>query len=151
MEEYTIAAELYYALKNTHNLLFETAEKTLHSKTITSNEYILEKYQYLNPNSPNYYKGFRYHKTKTGIERWYDENGNCSKEIGYYSNGNKNYECYYDQTLDYHNEEGYAYQYWEENGEISFQDYWLNGEELTEDEWKEEVSKIKESQLNKTI
>ena len=96
---------------------------------------------YLNPESPLYYKGYRYEKSKYGFELWYDENGIKRKEIGYHNNGNKYYEGYYNENGEYHNEDGYAYQYWNINGEIKYQEYYLNGIYLTEQEWKEKTGK----------
>lgn len=93
---------------------------------------------YLNPESDKYYKGFRYEKIKPiGNEIWFDENNTIRKKIIYYDNGNKKYESYYNEKGEYHNEEGYAYQEWEENGEIAYQEYLLNDIDLTEQEWKE--------------
>lgn len=44
-------------------------------------EYIkkLFNFGYYNPNSPNYYKGFRYEKLEDGEEIWFDENNVCRK------------------------------------------------------------------------
>ena len=94
---------------------------------------------YYNPNSPKYYKGFRYSKNKSGTDYWNDENGTIRKVISYY-NGNKLSECYYNEEGEHHNEDGYAYKSWHTNGDIFSQLYYLNGKELTEDVFKKIIN-----------
>ena len=92
----------------------------------------MEEY-WLNPNSPKYYKGYRYEKDIDGDERWYDENGKVRKRIDYFGNGNKYLEEYFNEKGDSHNEDGYAVQEWYENGKVFSQIYCLNNEEISEE------------------
>jgi antitoxin component YwqK of YwqJK toxin-antitoxin module len=58
-------------------------------------------------------------------ETWY-LNEQKVKEIKYYENGNKSYEYYY-LNGESHRENGPAYQYWYENGNKRYEYYYLNG------------------------
>ena len=84
---------------------------------------------------------YRYEKNEEGDEFWFDQNGNVRKKIIYRNNGTKWFEVFFNENGNLHNEDGYAYQSWRDNGEISVQEYWLKNKKLSEQEWKKKTGR----------
>ena len=80
----------------------------------------------------------------------YSDDGQMLYMEHYYehSNGQKKSESYYILGM-MHNENGPAHKEWYSNGELKYQEYWLDGIEYTKSEWILKIRNLKLKKLEK--